>query len=197
MLKFCSKCGSEITEGSKFCKQCGVAIESPVETENQTVVVRKKHEDKKFFIKLGAVVVAIVLVMSLLSNVFGVPAYEKPLKNQVAAINQNNTKKYLKTFGDALRKELEEDDWDYYKERLKEMKKMSYKVVSTSTMSEDSLGYSWKLAEKYFTMGIDEVMILETEIIYETMDGDNGTVDIEFVVAKSNGKWYAITDLTD
>lgn len=169
MSKFCSKCGSEITEGSKFCKQCGAVVESTVESENKAVVVKKKQEDMKFFVKLGAALVAIVLFISLLSNVFGVPAYEKPLKNQVAAINQNNTKKYFNTFVYDQRKEFEEDDWDeYYKERFEDMKKMSY-----------------------------EVMILETEITYETVDGEKGTVNVDFVVAKSNGKWYAITDLTD
>lgn len=196
MSKFCSKCGSEITESSKFCKQCGAVVESPVEPENKAVVVKKKQEDIKFFVKLGAALVAMVLFISLLSNVFGVPDYEKPLKNQVAAINQNNTKKYFNTFVYAQREEFEEDDWEeYYKERFEDMKKMSYEVIST--MSEDSLGYAWRFAEEYFTTGIDEVMTLETEITYETVDGDEGTVNVDFVVAKSNGQWYAITDLAD
>lgn len=198
MSKFCSKCGSEIIEGNKFCKQCGAAVESPMETDNRAVVVRKKQLDKKSIIKLGAAVVVIVLLISLLANAFGVPAYEKPLRNQVAAINQNNVKKYFKTFTDVQREELEDDDLEeYYEEDFKEIKKMSYKVVGTSTMSGSLLEDLWDLTESYLTTGVEEVMILNTEITYETIDGEKGTVDIDFDVVKIKGKWYAMTDLTD
>ena len=55
---FCSRCGAQIPEGSKFCEKCGTSIDQPIEASN-------KKEPKKGLLKIIILsVVGIIIVLT-------------------------------------------------------------------------------------------------------------------------------------
>ena len=97
MGKYCPKCGTEITEGMKFCKQCGAFVETKNEVDNKVLKVQmKKNKASLMVIRVAVVVIALCIIfISKLGSDFGIPDYEKPLKYQIDGINKNNKRKYL------------------------------------------------------------------------------------------------------
>lgn len=45
-MAFCSKCGTELTEGAKFCPECGESVKPTVEKSKKTVDAIKKSRNK-------------------------------------------------------------------------------------------------------------------------------------------------------
>lgn len=194
MGKYCPKCGAEVTEGTKFCKQCGALVGTKNQVTNKVVNVQAKKRNKTPIMAIAAVVVVVILCItfvSKLSSGLGVPDYEKPLKYQIDGINKNDTKKYLSSFSEKVRDHYDRDDLPEY---FKEVKKISYQVTGTKEMSGMSvldtlavLGIS--------TKDIEEAKTLEIELDVEATTGEKDTVSWEFNVVKMNGKWYALTSL--
>lgn len=102
---FCSKCGAQIPDGSKFCPNCGNVMmdnnapdmafnpahgyAAPVGAYAAPKPVKKKSK-AGLVIGIIAGVVAIAAVVTLLVvNPFGKP-YEKPIKNMFKALNTND-----------------------------------------------------------------------------------------------------------
>lgn len=197
-MKYCSKCGNEVAEGVKFCKNCGAAVKSTAveETKKQVVSVNKKSSGKSPVMKLALGLVVVILCIGVLSKLAGsmaVPAYEKPLKTQIEAIKKNDVDKFMQSFSIAG-KDYYEDR--YTKEAFKEIKKISYEVVDTSELSAisvlDVLGVLGLSAGD-----VEEAKMLEVELKYEDADGETGSHSTGFVVAKMNGKWYAVDSILE
>lgn len=122
-----------------------------------------------------------------------VPAYEKPLKAQVEGINKKDTKKYIDSL---IETERVGYDTEYLQELMKEVKSMSYEVVSVEKMSSTSvlntgevLGFSMK--------DVEDAMTLSVDFKVQRLDGAEKSINSEFDVVKINNKWYAITDMTN
>ena len=83
MGKYCPKCGVEVTEGTKFCKQCGALVETKNQVTNKVVNVQAKKRNKTPIMAIATVVVVVVLCIAFISRLssgLGVPDYDKPLK---------------------------------------------------------------------------------------------------------------------
>jgi hypothetical protein len=69
-LPFCSKCGTELVEGAKYCSKCGMAVDSTaIRSERGTLGRTKRKPISNMAIVLIIIVVAVVIV-GLLSTVF-------------------------------------------------------------------------------------------------------------------------------
>lgn len=192
MSKFCGKCGNEIMEESTFCTNCGAVLEKPKETETGTVIVRKKTADRQSIVKLGVAVVVIIAIISIFKNVVCVPGYEKPLKAQCEAINKNSAKKYINTFTEDLQEYYDSED---LKEDFEEVKKISYEILGTTTISMKSMDEWSDLLGETLDYNIEELVTMEVKVDYETVDGDQDDYESDFSVVKINGKWYAFDSI--
>ncbi len=76
-MKFCTKCGAQITEGTKFCMSCGNPLPVDASGAAATAVV-KKPINKKLLKKIiiGAVAV-LVVVLVVVGVIFGIKALKK------------------------------------------------------------------------------------------------------------------------
>jgi len=64
---FCSKCGKEISDDSKFCKHCGSNIVRDVQ-EDKPIMVSKKKNPEKDLIFVGVTVIGLYAVSFILKE---------------------------------------------------------------------------------------------------------------------------------
>lgn len=62
---FCTKCGKEIAEDSRFCTSCGCAIKSldGIQTSGSPTVVAPKRKIRTSWIVIGAVIVILIIAI--------------------------------------------------------------------------------------------------------------------------------------
>ena len=194
MGKYCSKCGTELQEGAKFCKKCGAAVAGVQKAASSTRTVEKRNKKPVIIGTIAAVVIIgiIVLISGMISNL-QVPAYEKPLKAQVEGINNNDTKKYISSF---IETERDGYDTEYLQELMKEVKSISYEVVSSEKMSSASV-LNTGLTLGFVTKDVEDALTLIVDFKVQGPNGEKKTMNADFDVVKINNKWYAITDMAD
>ena len=194
MGKYCSKCGTELQEGAKFCKKCGAAVAVVQKAASSTRTVEKRNKKPVIIGTIAAVVIIgiIVLISGMISNL-RVPAYEKPLKAQVEGINNNDTKKYISSF---IETERDGYDTEYLQELMKEVKSISYEVVSSEKMSSASV-LNTGLTLGFATKDVEDALTLSVDFKVQGPNGEKKTMNADFDVVKINNKWYAITDMAD
>lgn len=194
MGKYCSKCGTELQEGAKFCKKCGAAVAGVQKAASSTRTVEKRNKKPVIIGTIAAVVIIgiIVLISGMISNL-QVPAYEKPLKAQVEGINNNDTKKYISSF---IETERDGYDTEYLQELMKEVKSISYEVVSSEKMSSASV-LNTGLTLGFATKDVEDALTLSVDFKVQGPNGEKKTMNADFDVVKINNKWYAITDMAD
>lgn len=194
MGKYCSKCGTELQKGAKFCKKCGAAVAGVQKAASSTRTVEKRNKKPVIIGTIAAVVIIgiIVLISGMISNLL-VPAYEKPLKAQVEGINNNDTKKYISSF---IETERDGYDTEYLQELMKEVKSISYEVVSSEKMSSASV-LNTGLTLGFATKDVEDALTLSVDFKVQGPNGEKKTMNADFDVVKINNKWYAITDMAD
>lgn len=194
MGKYCSKCGTELQKGAKFCKKCGAAVAGVQKAASSTRTVEKRNKKPVIIGTIAAVVIIgiIVLISGMISNLL-VPAYEKPLKAQVEGINNNDTKKYISSF---IETERDGYDTEYLQELMKEVKSISYEVVSSEKMSSASV-LNTGLTLGFATKDVEDALTLSVDFKVQGSNGEKKTMNADFDVVKINNKWYAITDMAD
>ena len=194
MGKYCSKCGTELQKGAKFCKKCGAAVAGVHKAASSTRTVEKRNKKPVIIGTIAAVVIIgiIVLISGMISNLL-VPAYEKPLKAQVEGINNNDTKKYISSF---IETERDGYDTEYLQELMKEVKSISYEVVSSEKMSSASV-FNTGLTLGFATKDVEDALTLSVDFKVQGPNGEKKTMNADFDVVKINNKWYAITDMAD
>lgn len=194
MGKYCSKCGTELQKGAKFCKKCGASVAGVQKAASSTRTVEKRNKKPVIIGTIAAVVIIgiIVLISGMISNLL-VPAYEKPLKAQVEGINNNDTKKYISSF---IETERDGYDTEYLQELMKEVKSISYEVVSSEKMSSASV-FNTGLTLGFATKDVEDALTLSVDFKVQGPNGEKKTMNADFDVVKINNKWYAITDMAD
>ena len=74
----CSKCGSEMPEGKKFCENCGAPLMQNAVSQTQTNVNvdsgKKKNTKIGLFIFIGVIVLAVII---------GIICFANSVKNKV------------------------------------------------------------------------------------------------------------------
>lgn len=82
---FCSKCGAEITDGSKFCPNCGNSVEStntPTPATNE--VTKKEVSTLKTVAKIFMILATVCSAMCLIPLAWTIPmtvSYSRKIRN--------------------------------------------------------------------------------------------------------------------
>lgn len=141
MERYCAKCGKEITGNDKFCRGCGAPVSAPPAGAGQPVMMqtnpakapRKKHT--------GKIILAVVAVLLVLSAVVvvpkvkrkielaKVPAYERPLKIQADAMNEDDYDYYWNAYPKQYHKAYEDGEADIQSGRTEERMKEQFDAV--------------------------------------------------------------------
>lgn len=141
-----------------------------------------------------AIAILAVVTIAGLSIKLSTPSYEKPLKAQVEAINEQNEDKYWATFN--------EDVASIYKEagyglsHASSVKDVSYEVTKVEDLdmkSDDMKGFIGA-----FGLSDDEVEKAENmkiDVTYMQKNGKKKTESISYKTVKVDGKWYSVIPL--
>ncbi|MFC1486766.1 GIN domain-containing protein [Thermoproteota archaeon] len=69
-MPFCSKCGTELVEGTKYCTKCGMAIGSYLVNHERGPIRRAKRKPISRIAIILTIIVVVVVLAGLLSTVF-------------------------------------------------------------------------------------------------------------------------------
>lgn len=212
MSKFCSNCGFEVADDANNCSNCGnpFAEVTPAPQAPETSL----SFDIKKYIPIGVAAVAVVLVIVILASVFG-GAYKKPLKYMEQTANgkfKNVEKLAPKAYWEYYEEEYDEDvkdtieeleenyeDYtlDYLEEEYGENVKISIKnIKKKKTLSErklDDLRENLKDNYDIPKKSVTKAFVLEYDIVVKG-DDDDDEDESETIVAKIDGKWYAVSE---
>ncbi len=217
---YCSQCGKELLNGSKFCGNCGAAVNmnaSEQELKVKDVVnvqptnTSSKKKNKTVLGVVIAIAIALVLVVGLVvsnMNKHGFNNYKDLVDAYFEAIEDNKPKLLKRTMNEEMLEAL----MDYADLKYIDLEKQldlyfSYVVSEARSMYDDNLKIVHKISdvetlddydrEYYVEDLIDECGFKESEIgPIKEIDVDlliNGEKDSEYLtVAKIKGKWYLI-----
>lgn len=209
--RYCAKCGVQIAGNSKFCRACGEPTNYTESEVPQSVKMPKP--DKKGMIRIivcAAIVLVIAGVIFLIPRIkeqielAKLPAYERPLRIQADAINDDDFDRFWKTYSGTIEKVYKRDYWDKMSQGFKDIEFVVYKVEKVEKDDSDSL-YEFLDAiecsrseiEDAKTIWIDVTMRFADDYEDDELAGKTETVnDWTYTVVKINGKWYAMSDLT-
>lgn len=216
MAKYCEKCGTEITDNTKFCKTCGAPVSAPQPQTPVEKAPRKKHT--------GKIILAVVAVLLVLSAVVvvpkvkrkielaKVPAYERPLKIQADAMNEDDydyywdayPKQYVKAYKDGEADIQSGRTEERMKEQFDAVENVKYKVLEVED-DDDSIEGMEEYFEKkgWPKMKIKSMKRLYIDISCQYSDD---IMDIEwagkkdrftdgYYVIKVGNKWYSLDGL--
>lgn len=177
--------------------------------------IKKAQKDPKVLaVGIGAVAIVLVLLILIISLIAGSGAYKKAIGNYIDATfrgKENKIEKcapdeywdYIKENSDIkisdvtknYKDEYYEDLVDALEEEYGSNLKFNYKITDKDEVSEkildeikDSLKANYDIQRKKVTKAYE----LEIEIKIKGKDDDD-TNDAEMIVAKIDGKWYALT----
>jgi len=204
MSKFCSNCGTQISDEERFCPACGTGTA----TEPTASPAPIAKPNKKLFI--GAVtvgafflfIIAIVLIVALAGG-----GYKRPIDNMVKGIQRGSWKTFSKAFPEDMVEAMEKawrlggiDGDEFIEQAVEETEdtygknfKITYKILDKDELSEDDLD---DLKDSLEIFGVDGDKIkkayeLEIEMTYKGKK-DKDTEEETLIVGKIGGKWYII-----
>lgn len=172
MAKFCSKCGNQLEENVKFCKQCGVTVEVK-EVESVTDVQTQKTDPVSGKKTIGVVLAFVVVIAIIAAIGNGNKSYEKPLQYFAEGINNHDYSTYSK----AIRPD-ELEEWGYmyeddFEEQWSEIDNVKFKVKKSEQVVEDGV--------ERMTLTVDAKV---------SAGGETEEGELEIDVVKIDGQWY-------
>ena len=213
MSKFCKNCGVEMEETAVFCTNCGameerseifpeeVKIEKSPATQFADKVTRTVKENSKFFTFCGAVVAIFLVIVILISNLFG-GGYKKAVKNYMDVS--------FKGKADKIEKLAPKEYWDFIKKENKEFT-IEELIKATEEKSDATLKalenkYGEKVKVKYKIIDKDKLSKRKLNRIKESIENEFGInkklvkaccqVDVELSVKGSKDKFEDETEMT-
>lgn len=232
-MRFCDGCGASQQEApqqevpqQEVPQQAPVATAAPkkegfsfnkvvgeVKTFANGLVNRCKADKKFMYTCIGIAAAAVVVLVLLLSLVFGSGGMTKPIdtmidvtfKGKVSKIKDLAPDDYWEWYEDEYDMDIDdiiddaEDEFDdvidYYEDEYGDNIRVSYKVEKKKKLSDKKLkGIAEALADRYDLDEDDftEAYELDVEMTIKGSDDDD-TDDSEMTVIKYKGKWYLIT----
>ena len=212
---YCDKCHKQSPDNFVTCAYCGAKLKSPKKKEPSKFI---KKREFKFNLSLKNRIIALVIfaavlvVVAVITVSFTGSKPEKVVKNFVKAtqtadkdlyysLYDDNIKKYKKDnryFGDdetyaQIVLPMEKSDV-FYTEKCGEGYKLTYKVTSSQTLSDEDLNYFNDVLENGF--GYVEfpsrVDILCIEVVAKGEKGEYKSIYNDFWCMKIKGHWYKI-----
>lgn len=198
-MKYCSNCGSGLSDDSAFCSNCGAKQENDI----QPTPAPKKS--KTPFIIAAAIVLCVILAIIFIPSITGGKGYESAFKNICSAINNQDINKLYKVLPPALEKQIKAavsltgmDDSEIIGEILDlgglggSDVKVSYHINDAVRMTPDELAdYADNSYDLFSSDSSSKVMdgyYVDVTLII-TIDGETEEEDNEMAVIKIDGRW--------
>lgn len=187
---FCEKCGTQIIDGTKFCIKCGAPV--------STSVNPRKKLSTGAIIGIIAGVIAVVLVILALCGVFGgargYRSQEDLFEDYFDAVEDRDYHKLVRMFSPDLI-EYASEEWDLSSERslMQKLDDWYYdyyglEVENWHICEVDE--YDRSDIQELREYGVDADELIDVYVLARFEDGNE--YDIDFDLAKVNGKWYII-----
>ena len=197
---YCTKCGAEIADGSKFCDKCGAKFEAEAPVKNEAPARGMADEkapgmDQKTLITIiVAAIAAVILVVILCCALTGGPkkTVKAYLKAQEALVDEYSDLSNKYTFyGDKCQKKLdmlEDDDDD-------DDTKSSWKISKVTKYGKKD-DVTEGIKEYISAMNGEDDKVKGSAIVEVTTtvksDGDKNTSKTYYTVIKVGGSWYIL-----
>ncbi|MBO5460579.1 MAG: zinc ribbon domain-containing protein [Ruminococcus sp.] len=208
---FCRKCGAQISGAEKFCPQCGAQVIPAQQPNNGSgfqagpasqPVKAAAGKNKVPYLAIGALVIIAVIVIVLVKTLFFSNNYEKPIKNFMKAVEEQDTDLLLSVFPDEIYEYMEEET-GMDEEEVEEY--MEYSVESMADYYLGDIKIKYEI-DDVRDLSKGEIQDIEDEF-YDIMDIKDGKSveietkvyvdgekvedeDITLEVIKVGGKWY-------
>ena len=208
---FCKNCGAQIAEGAKFCPKCGASVGN-VNAGNNGETGQVETGKKPPYLAIGLIaviaVVVIILAVVLGKTVFG-KGYEKPIKNLIKGVEEQDGEMILSAFSDETiealedemgvdRKDLEdmmEEEFEYMfsdEEYEDEDLEFKYKIEDNEKLDKDDIKDIKDELKDYYNIREDIKAARELDVTLTVyVDGEEEDDSEEtLTVIKVDGKWY-------
>lgn len=207
---FCTKCGSQIADDSKFCEVCGERFDNVAPATNNTGanpvdafkngVNRVVKKGNKQMLMIGGIAIAALVVVIVLFNVIFGSSPKKAVKdyfdNAIKIEEEGTTENdayWLCTKASKKLDIVEEDEIEYDYEidikKVSKYKKSDEEFEFIQDYVDDNLDGDGDAIK-----GVAYVKTKLTEITIEDGDEDKGDSEtVNFIVVKIGGKWYMTT----
>lgn len=210
-MKFCEKCGAQVEDNNAFCLACGAKMDDAANTADNAGDAAAPLDTQKL-IKIGVIAVAAILVIVIISSLFG-GGYKGAAKKWVKANLQGKTgvvkslapKDIWEYYDDELKVDVDDvkdavedshdDSLDEWEDEYGKNPKVSYKVESSKKLDKrDVKKINKALEERY---DIDDNLVkaayrVEIDVKIKGKD-DYYSNDTFITVVKIKGKWYPIS----
>lgn len=212
LAKECRYCGAEMGDDAIKCPECGKSVpNAEIILDNQ----RRKKKKKRNIILIVVICIVLIVAIAIVSKVAsnnktGADTYIKALDMNLASMVDNQPQKYLNSYPEFIRDELEEtlgmlaDNGftEYFDLMHEEITKIygtniavSYEVVTRTHMEQESIDEYVSDLNSYF--GNDDSVDYDIQDAYQlgvsiTINGTNGkqTLNQNVAVMKIDGYWY-------
>lgn len=216
MAKFCGNCGAQMDDNAAVCGFCGASLNSGSSSAMNSFKVDDPEKKKKIkkYVTIGASVVAVIVVASvLISVIVNNTGYKGCLKKTMAAFEKTDSSAFDKIVTGVIN-DLDSDEADEY---------MSYmienQVDSIKDKFEDKVGHNYKLSyevDEYFelegrkfdkfvelyedndeiSVSIEKVQIAEVTVTAKK-DKKSDDCEIQVVMTKEDGSWKLFSILPE
>lgn len=214
MSKFCGNCGAQLDDSAKVCGYCGVALSNEQVNTNATPIPgivseadKEKAAKTKKFIKLGAIAIVAIIVLSvgfnIISSFTGYKGVVRKVVNAFEDYDMNTLCSYassLSYYGDDIEyseevfEERVSSKLDYYEEELGHGLKISFEIIDSYKLDdrnrddlldelEDSGAYVGK---------IDTIRMVEMQLTIKGSRSTSTYTTDDLMLVKENGKWKVL-----
>ena len=220
MPKFCPQCGSQISDDSAFCANCGTKFEEVASINNASYEAQpvdsysvdqgaiyeapNKSAKRNKIIGIAAVAIVLIVVIGIVISLFtgGYKGAVKAYMKAIETCDYDDIEDAMpEVMIDAM---LEEYDGDkdkvekLWKSEWDEVSSVDYDIVDSEKFNKDQLDGLKKYLEGAFEDSVDEKIKVskayevKTKVKFESKDGDEEADTFYFIVAKVNGDWGVI-----
>ncbi len=203
---FCGRCGMNNADNATVCAQCGVNL------KKKTIKIGSFEFDwDNKTHKIGAIVIAAVLVIGLIALMFGGRSYKSVAKKYCKATFDADGKTMISLFPDeVVDAMIDEGDFDNKKELIEEVDeglqytldlidemaggdyKVSYKIGKVKDVSNRTLRELKEDYEDEFDVKISAAKTIEI-VLSVRVDGDKKSGSVVMTVVKIGRSWYIDT----
>lgn len=215
MSKFCGNCGAQLNGTEKVCGYCGFALNNePANTGDTSTpgiaseTDTAKAEKTKNFIKIGAIAVVAVVVLSIgISIISSCTGYKAVVKKVINAFEDYDMETLYSCASTLCYLDYADADYweeifdnrtsnklDYYEDQLGHSLKMKYKIVDSYELDERRFNNIVEEFEDYGadTYDVDKIRIVEIELTIKGSKRTNTYTIDDLWLVKEDGKWKVL-----
>lgn len=168
-------------------------MEEQKEMNNMNGEENGMKKKKKVGTGIAIAILAVVTVAGSFTEL-PTPSYEKPLEEQVEAINEQNEDQYWKTFDENMASVYKLGGYSF--DDVSGMKDVSYEVIKV----EDTDVKSDNVKDFIKSVGlsddeVEQIKSMEIDVTYTQENGKEKTESVPYATMKVDGEWYSVVPL--